>query len=210
MKKILIVLILFLRASYALAHPHAFIDMYTVPKVENQQLIGFSMRWRLDEASSSAVLYDLALAKGNNEEEQKLVDDIMQNIVNEHYFSYFFDKNNNKIKYKRQPENYGMKEIGSQVEYYFDLLLAKPQPLRKTKLTLKTYDSSYYVAMVYPESTMQAIDFSSLPAHCQGKIIDPNVDDKIRRYASSLDKNQRNEDDSLGRIFAQELQIKCE
>ena len=44
----------------------------------------------------------------------------MANVVNEHYFSYVFDKENHKIKYKKQPENYGMRVKGNEVEYYFE------------------------------------------------------------------------------------------
>ena len=49
----------------ALAHPHAFIDMQTKPLVKDNQLMGFSTQWLLDEASSSAVLYDVKQAKGD-------------------------------------------------------------------------------------------------------------------------------------------------
>ena len=133
-----------------LAHPHAFIDMQTKPLVKDNQLIGFSTQWLLDEASSSAVLYDVKQAKGDKTAQQKLVDEVMANVVNEHYFSYVFDKENHKIKYKKQPENYGMRVKGN------------------------------------------------------------NVDEKIKSYASSLDKSQKNEDDSLGVLFAQKVKIKCE
>ena len=46
--------------------------------------------------------------------------------------------------------------------------------------------------------------------NCQGKLIEPNVDEKIQAYASSLDKSQKNEDDSLGVMFAQKIIIQCE
>jgi len=42
------------------------------------------------------------------------------------------------------------------------------------------------------------------------KIIVVHVDEKIQSYASSLDKSQKNEDDSLGVLFAQKVKIKCE
>ena len=95
----------------ALAHPHAFIDMQTKPLVKDNQLIGFSTQWLLDEASSSAVLYDVKQAKGDKAAQQKLVDEVMANVVNEHYFSYVFDKENHKIKYTKHPENYGMRTV---------------------------------------------------------------------------------------------------
>ena len=209
MKKCLFYLALFTALNIQ-AHPHAFIDMQTKPLVKDNQLIGFSTQWLLDEASSSAVLYDVKQAKGDKTAQQKLVDEVMANVVNEHYFSYVFDKENHKIKYKKQPENYGMRVKGNEVEYYFDFLLAQPQTLQNNEFTLMTYDSTYYVAMRYVETGKRAVDFSALPANCKGEVLEPNVDEKIKSYASSLDKSQKNEDDSLGVLFAQKVKIKCE
>ena len=87
--------------------------MQTKPLVKDNQLIGFSTRWLLDEASSSAVLYDVKQAKGDKAAQQKLTDEVMANVVNEHYFSYVFDKENHKIKYTKHPENYGMRVKGT-------------------------------------------------------------------------------------------------
>ena len=209
MKKCLFYLALFTALNIQ-AHPHAFIDMKTKPLVKDNQLIGFSTQWLLDEASSSAVLYDMMQTKGDKAAQQKLVDEVMANVVNEHYFSYVFDKENHKIKYKKQPENYGMRVKGNEVEYYFDFLLAQPQTLQNNEFTLMTYDSTYYVAMRYVETGKRAVDFSALPANCKGEVLEPNVDEKIKSYASSLDKSQKNEDDSLGVLFAQKVKIKCE
>jgi len=184
--------------------------MQTKPLVKDNQLIGFSTQWLLDEASSSAVLYDMKQAKGDKAAQQKLVDEVMANVVNEHYFSYVFDKENHKIKYTKYPENYGMRVKGNEVEYYFDFLLAQPQALQNNEFTLMTYDRTYYVAMRYAETGKRAVDFSSLPANCKGEVLEPNVDEKIQSYASSLDKSQKDEDDSLGVLFAQKVKIKCE
>ena len=209
MKKCLFYLALFTALNIQ-AHPHAFIDMKTKPLVKDNQLIGFSTQWLLDEASSSAVLYDVKQAKGDKTAQQKLVDEVMNNVVSEHYFSYVFDKDNHKIKYTKHPENYGMRVKGNEVEYYFDFLLAQPQALQNNEFTLMTYDRTYYVAMRYAEPGKRAVDFSSLPANCKGEVFEPNVDKKIQSYASSLDKSQKNEDDSLGVLFAQKVKIKCE
>ena len=208
-KKLLLGLLLISPFS-ALAHPHAFIDMQTKPLVIDNQLIGFSAQWLLDEASSSAVLYDMMQTKGDKAAKQKLIDEVMANVVNEHYFSYVFDKENHKIKYKKQPENYGARVKGNEVEYYFDFLLAQPQALQNNEFTLMTYDSTYYVAMRYAEIGKRAVNFSELPKNCKGEVLEPNVDEKIKSYALSLDKSQKNEDDSLGVLFAQKVKIKCE
>ena len=190
-----------------LAHPHAFIDMQTAPIIENNQLTGLSMKWTLDEASSSAVIYDMKQAKTKNEQ-QKLIDDVMGNIVSEHYFSYLYDAQNNKIKYSSHPKNYGVKIQGLQLQYHFDVPLTHSQKLEKNTFSLQTYDPTYYVAMTY--TSKSAVDFSALPKNCQGKLIEPNVDEKIQAYASSLDKSRKNEDDSLGVMFAQKIIIQCE
>ncbi|MGC6358896.1 zinc transporter binding subunit ZevA [Bisgaard Taxon 45] len=192
------------------AHPHAFIDMKTKILVQEQQLIGFSMQWTLDEASSAAVLYDLRQTRGDKEALQALIEEVMGNIVHEHYFSYLYDKAGKKIKYRAKPQNYGMKSNQNQVQYYFDFLLSQPRTLAKDELTLLTYDPTYYVAMYYDQGNKNALDFSALPPQCQGRVIEPQVDAKIREYASSLDQTQRNEDDSLGVIFAQKVMLLCE
>ncbi|MFQ1048408.1 DUF1007 family protein, partial [Avibacterium paragallinarum] len=110
---------------------------------------------------------------------------------------------------------YGMKSNGSQVIYYFDFLLSKPQLLKNNRFELSTYDPTYFVAMSYPEAhkhlnkQQNAVDFSALPSQCQGKVIESNVDEKMRQYAASLDRNQRDEDRSLGQIFSQKVEILC-
>ncbi len=190
-----------------LAHPHAFIDMQTTPIIENNQLTGLSMKWTLDEPSSSAVIYDMKQAKTKNDQ-KKLIDDVMGNIVSEHYFSYLYDAQNNKIKYSSHPKNYGVKIQELQLQYYFDVPLAHSQQLEKNTFSLQTYDPTYYVAMTY--ASISEVDFSALPKNCQGKLIEPNVDEKIQANAYSLDKSQKNEDDSLGVMFAQKIIIQCE
>lgn len=191
------------------AHPHAFIDMKNKVLVENNRLTGFSMQWILDEPSSSAILYDLALAQGDRPALQKLIDDVIKNIVQEHYFSYLFNKKGDKIKYTSTPRNYGMKSSGTQVLYYFDFMLSKPPLLTDDDFELTTYDPTYYVSMYYDEPIKSAVDFSALPPNCTGRVVAPQVDEKMKQYAASLDRNQRDEDASLGEVFAQKVIISC-
>ncbi|AKD39200.1 hypothetical protein I926_09450 [Pasteurella multocida subsp. multocida OH4807] len=193
------------------AHPHAFIEMKTKILVKEQQLTGFSVEWILDEASSATMLYDIKQARGDKKALQKLIDEVMGNIVHEHYFSYLFDKDGNKVKYSAKPQHYGMKSSHNQVMYYFDFLLSKPRQLTDNTFTLLTYDPTYYVSMYYDQEKLKsAVDFSHLPAQCHGNVIEPEVDSKVRQYANSLDQTQRNEDDSLGVLFAQKVVLICE
>lgn len=211
-KYILVLLMLFCIPYQLFAHPHAFIEMHNKPIVEEGKLLGFSMRWTLDEMSSAAILYDMRQNRGNPTFLQKLTDEAMANIVNEHYFSYLFDQKGNKIKYQSQPKNYGMQTGEGKVSYYFDFMLAKPYLLKNTELSLSTYDPTYYVAMYYDLEDKQksAVDFLALPTHCEGKIIEPQIDEPLRRYASRLDQTQRDEDRTLGVIFAQKVKLLCQ
>ncbi|EGV06205.1 hypothetical protein HMPREF9952_1570 [Haemophilus pittmaniae HK 85] len=54
------------------------------------------------------------------------------------------------------------------------------------------------------------MNFDELPANCHGDVLAPHVDEKIQSYASSLDKSQKDEDNSLGVMFAQKVKIQCE
>ena len=183
--------------------------MKTKVLVDKQQLVGFSMQWVLDEPSSAAVLYDVKQAKGDKKALQKLIDEVIGNVVNEHYFSYLFDKQGNKVKYSAKPQNYGMKSSGAQVLYYFDFMLSKPQLLQDNEFTLSTYDPTYYVSMYYDKPFHSAVDFSQLPENCHGEVLEPNINEKLKAYASSLDQSQRNEDDTLGAQFAQKVRLTC-
>ncbi|MDG6894629.1 DUF1007 family protein [Volucribacter amazonae] len=198
-----------------LAHPHAFVEMKNKLLIEQDHLIGFRMQWILDEASSSEMLYDLALSKNDPQKKQAIADEIMQNVVAEHYFSYFYDKHQQPIKYLAKPQNYGARADGHQIVYYFDFLLAKPQLLKNNRFELTTYDPTYYVFMYYdlpnkPNIVQSAVDFSGLPSKCRGDIIEPDIDEQLKRYAQSLDKSQRDEDDTLGAQFAQKVMILCD
>lgn len=92
----LISLIWFFYVTQAVAHPHAFITMKSKPLVKDQQLTGFTLELLLDEMSSSSILYDLKNSNNDKVARQKLVDEVIENIINEHYFSYAYDKQGKK------------------------------------------------------------------------------------------------------------------
>lgn len=135
----------------------------------------------------------------------------MQNVVAEHYFSYLYDKTGQPIKYQAQPQNYGIKAVGRQIMYYFDFRLARPQALDQNQFRLATYDASYYVLMYYDkEAIAESLDFSALPARCQGEVVEPKVDQRLQAYAQSLDKTAVSEELTLGANFAQQVVILCD
>ncbi|WP_439258657.1 zinc transporter binding subunit ZevA [Lonepinella sp. BR2930] len=204
---------LFLTALFAFmqnvqAHPHAFIGMKTTPLVENNTLKGFSVQWLLDEASSAELLYDLKVAHNDLKAKQAIVDDMVKNTVSEHYFSYLYDKQGNRVKYTSHPANYDIKAVGNQILYHFDFFLSQPQKLIDNQFVLMIYDPTYYVSMYYDNKS--AVDFSQLPSNCHGEMVDQTVDEKTKQYAQALDKTQREADFSLGKQFAQKVILQCQ
>lgn len=189
------------------AHPHAFIDMQTDFIVDKDNLVGFRMKWLFDEPASAEILYDIRRSKNDTNARQKIADEIMQNIINQHYFSYFYVNSGESMQYTRQPDNYSINIIERQLLFSFNFYLSQPQPIKNLQAQLFTYDPSYYVAMSYPHT-----ETVTLPTHpqCQVKVNTPTVEDTIRNYAAGLDRSQRDEDLTLGVQFAQEVLLSCQ
>lgn len=198
-------------SSMVSSHPHAFIDMHTDFLLENNKLIGFQMKWLLDEPSSAELLYELKISQDKAKKQQELSDEMIKNIVNEHYFSYFYNEKNQPIKYTAKPTDYGLKALQGRVLFHFRFYLSKPLPLEHIKTRLLTYDPTYYVAMGYPhQRNVSIISKNSNAERCELTLNQPKVDENLQNYAQSLDKDQRYEDNSLGVQFAQEVVFVCQ
>ncbi|MGE0968722.1 DUF1007 family protein (plasmid) [Klebsiella sp. WOUb02] len=192
----------------ALAHPHSFISLRTEAVADNGQLTGFKMRWRMDEITSSDLLYDAGNAKPGDEVWKKLAAEVMANVLGQHYFSELWH-NGQHVKFANRPDGYGLERDGSQAVLTFTLSLAKPQPLAGQTLTLSTYDPTYYVDMFYEKPG----DFTlpaALSAECKVKVVTPKPNDKMTAFAQSLDKaDAPPEDMALGTYFAQKVTLTC-
>ncbi|MBE2894604.1 DUF1007 family protein [Spirabiliibacterium falconis] len=187
------------------AHPHAFIDLQTTFLSQQNKLIGMRMQWLFDEPSSAEILYELRTNK-TSEKRDALAADIMQNIVNQHYFSFFYNAQHKPIKYTSKPSDYGFEVKGNKLLFYFTFYLTYPQPLSGLKATLQTYDPSYYVEMSYPKNQGA---YPPSDTQCTVKITTPSIDESLKQYANALDKSQKDEDFSLGVQFAQRVELLC-
>lgn len=200
-------LLLFLLPYRVDAHPHAFIDMQSEFLVRDNQLVGIKMNWLFDAPSSAEMLYNLKIANNREQMRTQLADEIMQNIIEQHYFSYFYDQHKQPLRYTSKPDNYVLQVAGDQLRFSFDFYLSKPQPLAGFQGSLSTYDPSYYVAMSYPDPVK-----GSLPGYpqCKISVYTPKINDLLKNYAKSLDKNQQYEDLTLGMQFAQQVNLLCQ
>ncbi len=201
-----IYLFLMFLANIAFAHPHAFVDLQTKALVENKTVTGFQMHWTLDEIASSTLIYEIQASADKEAAKKKILDEMIETAKTDHYFSYFYNQKNELIKFTDKPTDYdfGVKE--NRIVFTTKIYLEQPQQLGKVASTLMTYEPTYYMGMYYNSEK----DLSISQMNCKIRLVQPKVDQSLQLYANSLDKNQAPEDNSLGRSFAQKVEMLCD
>ena len=203
--KSLFTLLFSLFSLNVLAHPHAFVDLKTQVLTENQTLKGFRMSWTLDEIASSTLIYEMQSSADPNKTKQDLTQEMIDTAKKDHYFSYLYNQKSNLIPFTEAPSDYGFVVENNRIIFSMNVYLSEPQKLSTVPITLMSYEPTYYMAMEYNYQSDVSIDDKK----CEIKVVQPKVDDTLKLYASSLDKDQTPEDQSLGRAFAQKVEMKC-
>lgn len=204
MKYLLAILFSFFSLN-SFAHPHAFVDLKTQALVENKTLNGFRMSWMLDEIASSTLIYEMQSSADPDKTKQDLTKEMIDTAKTDHYFSYLYNQKSNLIPFTDKPSDYGFVVENNRIIFSMNIYLTEPQKLSIVPITLLTYEPTYYMAMEYNQQS----DVSMSDSQCEIKVVQPKVDDTLKLYASSLDKDQTPEDQSLGRAFAQKVEMKC-
>ena len=203
--KSLFTLLFSLFSLNVLAHPHAFVDLKTQVLTENQTLKGFRMSWTLDEIASSTLIYEVQSSVDPDKTKQDLTQEMIDTAKKDHYFSYLYNQKSNLIPFTETPSDYGIVVENNRIIFSMNVYLSEPQKLSTVPITLMSYEPTYYMAMEYNDQSDVSIDDKK----CEIKVVQPKVDDTLKLYASSLDKDQTPEDQSLGRAFAQKVEMKC-
>ena len=203
--KSLFTLLFSLFSLNVLAHPHAFVDLKTQVLTENQTLKGFRMSWTLDEIASSTLIYEVQSSVDPDKTKQDLTQEMIDTAKKDHYFSYLYNQKSNLILFTETPSDYGFVVENNRIIFSMNVYLSEPQKLSTVPITLMSYEPTYYMAMEYNDQSDVSIDDKK----CEIKVVQPKVDDTLKLYASSLDKDQTPEDQSLGRAFAQKVEMKC-
>lgn len=200
-----------LASSQTFAHPHSFVDLKNKVLLDGTLLKSFQMEWMLDEITSSELIYELNTSKDKAKTQQTITAEMVQSALQNHYFSTLYDSQNQPIKFTTTPTDTRFEVKGNRVVFYITFHLSQPYDLKQNKARFYTYEPSYYISMEYNREN----DLSISNASCKATLVQPQVDSKLRLYASSLDKTQtpdmpENEDYSLGAQFAQKVEIICE
>lgn len=198
-------------SSYAFSHPHSFVDLKNKVIVDGTMLKSFQMEWMLDEIASSELIYEMNNSADKEKTRKDITAEMVQSALQNHYFSVLYDSKNQPIKFTTQPTDTRFEIKNNRVVFYITFHLSQPYDLKQNKARFSTYEPSYYIAMEYN----RANEISISNTGCKVALVQPQVDSKLRLYASSLDKTQspdmlNNEDYSLGAQFAQKVEIVCD
>ncbi|MFS2222041.1 DUF1007 family protein [Pantoea sp. B65] len=206
----MMVLITLLLSPSLAAHPHSFIALKTT-LVSNQPgtLNGLHMVWKMDEITSSDLLYDAGNAKPDSVVWKKLAAEVMANVLGQHYFTEFWH-NGQRVKFDNLPMEYHLTREGHQAVLTFVLPLAEPQRLTGQTYTFMTFDPTYFVDMFYDDDKSLQLP-QALQHQCKMSLKTPKPDASMQAYALSLDKaDAPAEEMDLGRQFAQTVTLACQ
>lgn len=190
------------------AHPHAFVGLKAELISTDSALQALKMRWIFDEMSSASVIYDLKSNQNDPNYRSQLIEDMMENIVENHYFTEL-STNHVQLTFNKNPVDVELKEDQLQLILNFTAPLAAPLPFQHQKLKLKIYEPSFYVDMTFPAET-EIVLSNAMNQDCTVRLLLPKQDKALEDYALSLDFDaQPNPDFNLGAAFAQQVFITC-
>lgn len=190
------------------AHPHSFIDMKTEIISRDNYLSGFKMTWTMDEITSADVFYDDAGAKPDSVAWKKLAAQVMANVLGQHYFTEVY-RDGQRVKFEDMPAEYHLYRNGQKAVLMFVLPLAHPPLLAGSPIFFSTYDPTYFVDMTYHDETAITLP-AGLSAGCKLTLMTPKPNPSLQAYALSLDNpGSKGVDTSLGKQFAQRVQLQC-
>ncbi|WP_028863966.1 DUF1007 family protein [Psychromonas aquimarina] len=194
-------------APSAQAHPHSWVDTKTVIQGSDSHISGFHMSWTFDAMTSMYMLDGEDLSPENKTETlQKLADSVLENMYNEHYFTYFYD-GEKSVKYKTA-QNARLTQDKAKLILSFDLPLSRPQPLTTDSLRLLIFEPSYYIDMSWKKSSDLQLS-EALAQSCSFDLIAPNPTAEQMSYALSLPADA-DPDNELGQLFTQTVKLVCQ
>lgn len=188
------------------AHPHSWIDVTTHIQSEDNKITALKMDWEFDAMTSAYTLDGEDISKeGLPETLQQLATESIQNMLAEHYFTYFYDGETPIRYYEVEDAKYTLNQ--GKLTLSFVLPLEKPQPVENHQIKLLVFEPSYYIDMSWKkEQDIQLSD--ELSQHCQVEIIKPTPTPEQMSYAMSLPADA-DPDHALGQLFTQTAVLNC-
>lgn len=197
--------LLFLAPSLQ-AHPHSWVEMKTHIEGENGMITGLSMEWSFDAMTSMYMLDGEDLSAENEQETfEKLAASVIENMMYEHYFTYFYDEET-PIKYS-VAKNAKFERDKAKLVMTFELPVSKPKVVTRDTLRLLIFDPSYFVDMSWNAQSDVSLS-PELERQCALELVEPNPTPEQMSYAMSLSVDA-DPDNTLGQLFTQTIKLSC-
>jgi ABC-type uncharacterized transport system substrate-binding protein len=203
-----------LPAGRAEAHPHVFADarMEIVGDAAGQ-LVSVRNIWRMDELFSSSVVVDFDKNANGvlDDDELQAVGDTVKESIAEWSF-YTFVVVADKPVAMKPPESIRALYQDDQLLLFFEMKAGEPVDLKTQKLTVSTFDETFFVAFVFEdENSFQLVD---MPAACKKDMVVPDEDEAAQQWMASIaglspDETVPADGVDYAKVLATRLEITC-
>ncbi|MEN3792244.1 DUF1007 family protein [Fulvimarina sp. MAC3] len=170
------------------AHPHVFIDARLVAKGDGAgHLTGLENVWAMDELFSSSVIPDFD-ANANDRldpDELEAVGKQVRGSIAEWSYYTFVKVDGETVKLT-QPDAFKVDwdEATGRLLFRFEMLLDEPVALDTVRVSLSTYDQTYFVAFDFPDESRFMLD--GISDSCARHMETPEPDEAERIWLDTL------------------------
>lgn len=156
---ILIALAVLSAAATSWAHPHVFIVQRIQVVFDDNGLAGVKIRWKFDDMFASMISEDYDRNR-NGQLEPKEVDLVEENAFsNLSQFSYFtFIKINDQPFEVKYIKDFNARLADNRLEYEFFIPCHVKATDRAKKISVATYDPTYYSAIYFAKNAPVSLD----------------------------------------------------
>lgn len=222
-RKFFLFLLFFIISLEAKAHPHAFVSLKADWIATPSELTAIKMQWTFDRLSSSTVLYDLKQNQTDPTYRQKLIDLMIENIIENDYFTELSvesvqskhedqtkPESKKRLAFAQTVQNVSLNEDKLQLILQFTVPLAQAVPFAQKQFKMKVYEPSFYVDMTFPTQTDIQLS-ESMQVICSVRLLLPKEDKALEEYALSIDLDATPDPEfNLGSAFAQQVFVLCQ
>lgn len=205
-------LLLFGVTQQAQAHPHAWIDLRTVVKFDDQgRITAVDVDWTFDPYYT---LFSLEEIQEAGTALQPGLDAIArESLVYLREYDYFITVHANGAKQAIGDVTEFQTEIrGERLWMRFEAPLATPIDPKAMSVSVSSYDPTFYIEVLYAEEgplmTFEDANNGAPVKTCSAEIIQPNPTMEERMFAASLGPDEDG-GTSLGEIFAEKAVLTC-
>jgi len=191
------------------AHPHAWIDLRSTVKLDDEgRITALVLDWTFGLYYSAFILE--GIVEAGTPLQQTLNETTHENLSNLREFDYF-----TVVKVDGEKQDLGAAEHFETAikdnRYWmrFEIPLIEPINPKTRAVAYAVYDPTYYIEIVYAEDGERVGFENPGVSACIAEIIEPNPSTEVIGFATSLDQTQSG-GDTLGKHFAETVRLSCQ